>query len=62
MGVDVVLHPGFSLSSDPGGSRPTLSRQRSRITKVYMYEHFVFVTNFVWFPQKKYPVIEVSEI
>ena len=32
MGVDVVLHPGFSLTADP--SRPALKRQKSRMTKV----------------------------
>ena len=50
-----MLHPGFSLSSDPGHSRPTLSRQRSRITKVYV--HFVLFTNSVWLKW-----VEVSEI
>lgn len=55
-----MLHPGFSLSSDPGHSRPTLSRQRSRITKVYV--HFVLFNNSVWLKWKKYPVIEISEI
>lgn len=53
MGVDVVLHPGFSFSSDPGHSRPTLSRQRSRITKVYV--HFMCCSPiYVCATQKKY--------
>lgn len=51
MGVDVVLHPGFSFSTDPGHSRPTLSRQRSRITKVYV--HFMCCSPvYVCFTQK----------
>ena len=32
MGVDVVLHPGFSIMGDI--SRPLLKRQKSRMAKV----------------------------
>ena len=59
MGVDIVLHPGFSLStSNSEQSRPPLRRQRSKMAKVMMV-HLVWA---IFFPVLKYLVYMYSYV